>query len=159
MNILTLAILLQLAGLAVVIAEIILPSGGILALLAMGLFGYAIFLAFQELSTTLGMIFIIADLITIPILVVFGLKMLARSPVTLRSSLSRDKGVTSQASDMVTYVGKTGRASSNLRPGGVAVIDGRRLDVVSRGEFITKDAEIVVMDVTGNQIIVREKES
>ena len=46
--------------------------------------------------------------------------------------------------------------SERILPGGTAIIDNKRLDVVSRGEYIEKDRNLIVVEVTGNQIIVRE---
>jgi membrane-bound serine protease (ClpP class) len=40
----------------------------------------------------------------------------------------------------------------------MAIIDGKRVDVVTRGEYIEKDSAIMVIAVTGNQIIVRKKD-
>lgn len=156
---LTLPILLQLAGVLVIIAEIILPSGGLLSLLAAGLFAYSLYHVFAHMSASAGMAFVIADLILIPILVYIGIKFMARSPVTLRSTLSREDGVTSQSRDQNRYLGRTGRAATDLRPSGVAMIDGERLDVVTRGEYIEKRTGIIVIAVRGNQIVVKEQVS
>lgn len=153
-----LPIILQLVGILVIIAEIILPSGGILSILAAGLFGYSLFIVFAHISSSAGMAFIIADLILIPVLVYFGIKFLAKSPVTLRKKLSREDGVTSQPLDQNDYLGTQGRALTDLRPSGVAMIDEERLDVVTRGEYIEKQTEIIVIAVRGNQIIVKQKD-
>ncbi len=158
MNTLALSILLQLAGVVVVIAEIIIPSGGILSIFALGLFGYSLFMVFKGVSVTMGALFLTLDLILIPVMVIVGLKLLARSPVTLRTRLSRSKGVTSQSPEMADLLNRQGKTLSPLRPGGVALIDGQRRDVVSRGEFIARDSAIEVIAVTGNQIIVRSKQ-
>jgi membrane-bound ClpP family serine protease len=40
----------------------------------------------------------------------------------------------------------------------VVIVDDERLDVVTRGEYIEKQAEIIVVAVRGNQIIVKEKD-
>jgi membrane-bound ClpP family serine protease len=153
-----LPIVLQLAGIVVIIAEIILPSGGILSIAALGLFGYSLFIVFNEISNTVGFAFVAADLVLIPVLVIVGLKLLARSPVTLRKTLSRKEGVSSQSSELESYVGTQGNTVTDLRPAGIAVINGNRVDVVTRGEYLEKDASILVIAVTGNQIIVRIKE-
>lgn len=153
----TLVIVLQLAGVAVIIAEIILPSGGLLSVMAMGLFGYSLYLVFAEVSTSMGMTLVIADIILIPVLVIVGLKLLARSPVTLHTQLSKENGVSSQAPELENYLGKEGKALTDLHPAGTALIDGKRLDVVSRGEYVERDSALLVIAVTGNQIIVREK--
>lgn len=151
-----LAVLLQLAGIFVIIAEIIIPSGGLLSVIAAGLFGYSLYLAFNEISVNFGMLLVGGDILMIPALVIIGLKMLARSPATLSTELSRDSGVTSQAPELEKYLNLEGRAASDLRPGGMAEIDNRRLDVVTRGEYIDRGSGIKVIAVTGNQIIVKK---
>ena len=150
-------IVLQLIGVAVVIAEIILPSGGLLSLLAAGVFGYSLYLVFQDLSTTVGIAFVVADCITIPVLIVVGIKMLAKSPVTLSTELSSKLGVSSQAPELTQYLGREGRALTDLHPAGTAMIDGKRLDVVSRGEYIERDSALLVVDVSGNRVVVKKK--
>jgi membrane-bound serine protease (ClpP class) len=152
-------VVLQLIGIIVIIAEIILPSGGILSVLAAGIFAYSLYIVFHDISVSVGFIFVTADVIMIPILVIVGLKLLAKSPVTLRKTLSSEDGVTSQSSDLNEFLGMDGIAVTDLRPAGVAVINGKRVDVVSRGEYLDKNTRIIVSSVTGNQIIVREKES
>jgi membrane-bound serine protease (ClpP class) len=151
-------IILQLVGVVVIIAEIILPSGGILSIAALGVFGYSLFIVFNEISMIIGFSFVAADLILIPVLVIVGLKLLARSPITLRQTLSRKEGVSSQSSELESYVGRQGNALTDLRPTGIAVINGKRVDVVTRGEYLEKDFAIIVTAVTGNQIIVRKKD-
>ena len=154
---LLLPIILQLVGVVVIIAEIILPSGGILSIVALAVFGYSLFIVFSEISMTVGFAFVAADLILIPVLVIVGLKLLARSPVTLRKTLSREEGVSSQSPELGSYIDMQGTAVTDLRPAGTAVIDGKRVDVVTRGDYIEKDSAIIVTAVTGNQIIVGKK--
>jgi membrane-bound ClpP family serine protease len=151
-------ILLQLAGVAVVIAEMFLPSAGLLALLALGIFGYSLLVVFRDISAGAGMAFAAADLVMIPALVVIGIKMLVRSPVTLHTELSSREGVTSQSPELERYLGQEGRALTDLRPAGMARIEDKRVDVVTRGEYIEKDSELVVLAVTANQIVVGRKE-
>ena len=150
-------VLLQLAGVIIIIAEIFLPSGGLLALIAAGLFGYSLFIVFHDISTMAGTYFVLADLFMIPVLVVVGLKILARSPATLRETLSSDRGVVSQSPELGSFMGCEGKSVTDLHPGGTAIIDDTRVDVVSRGEYIDKDSNLIVVEVTGNQIIVRKK--
>jgi len=157
-NTILLPIILQVVGVIVIIAEIILPSGGLLSVLAAGIFGYSLYIVFHDVSISVGFFFVTADAILIPILVIVGLKLLAKSPATLRKTLSREDGVTSQSSELDKYIGMEGTAITDLRPAGTATINGKRVDVVSRGEYLDKDSEIVVSTITGNQIIVRKKE-
>lgn len=149
-------IILQVAGVVVIIAEIILPSGGLLSLLAAGVLGYSLYYVFNSISTQAGFIFVAADIVLLPILLIIGIKLLAKSPVTLRKNLSSEDGVSSQSPELEQYAGQEGVAISNLRPSGTALISGKRVDVVSRGEYIDKDSKIIVSSVKGNQIIVSE---
>lgn len=54
------------------------------------------------------------------------------------------------------WLGKNGRASSALRPAGVAEIEGERVDVVSDGELIDAGQFVEVTRVDGNRIVVRQ---
>ncbi len=152
------SIILQLVGVGVIIAEIILPSGGILSIAALGVFGYSLFIVFKEISVTMGFFFVAADLILIPVLVIVGLKLLARSPVTLRKTLSQKEGVSSQSSELEGYIGTHGHAVTDFRPAGIALINGKRVDAVTRGEYLKKGTAVTVRAVTGNQIILRQKD-
>ena len=157
-NALHVPVFLQLVGILVIIAEIILPSGGILSILATGLFGYSLYLVFTNISSSAGMAFIIADLFIVPILVYFGIKFLAKSPVTLRTKLSKEDGVTVQSSDQNDFLGSVGLAITDLRPSGVANVKDQRLDVVTQGEYLENQTEIIVIAVSGNQIVVKQKD-
>ncbi len=151
-------VFLQLVGILVIIAEIIIPSGGILSILATGLFGYSLYLVFTNISASAGMVFVLADLFIVPILVYFGIKFLAKSPVTLRTKLSKEDGVTVQSPDQNDFLGSLGLAITDLRPSGVARIKDERLDVVTRGEYLENQTEIIVIAIRGNQIIVKQKD-
>jgi membrane-bound serine protease (ClpP class) len=158
MNNLVFPVILQLVGILVIIVEIIVPTGGLLAILSTGLIGGSLYFVFSKTSAVTGYIFIVADLIVIPLSVFLGFKLLAKSPAALKKSLSKEDGVQSQSPELEMYLGLEGIAATDLRPSGVAVIEGKRLDVVSRGEYLERSSNIVVIAVTGNQIIVSKKE-
>ncbi len=150
---------LQLLGIIIILAEFILPSGGILSLTAAAVFGYSLFYVFKNVSTDIGFLFLGFDIILIPVLVVIGIKILARSPLALKKSLSKQEGVTSQDKDLQELIGKTGTVINDLRPAGKAIIDNKRFDVVSEGDYIDKDATIIVSSVDGNRIVVKTAEN
>jgi len=155
---LVLVIVLQLLAVGVVIAEVVLPSGGLLTIAALGLFGYSLYVAFAQISTSVGFMFTALDIVTVPVLIVIGLKILAQSPVTLRASLSSRQGVASQDDSMRSYIGAEGTAVSDLHPAGAAEIKGERLDVVTRGEYVEKGTKVVVVEVGGNRVVVEEQQ-
>jgi membrane-bound serine protease (ClpP class) len=57
--------------------------------------------------------------------------------------------------DYGQYLGKIGVAISPLRPAGIALFEGERLDVVSDGDFIEKDIPVEITRVDGYRLIVR----
>lgn len=59
------------------------------------------------------------------------------------------------ASQPNALLGKKGTATSQLRPSGIAEIDGQRIDVVSVGELIERGTSIEVIRVDGNRVVVR----
>ena len=150
---------LQFLGVVIILAEFILPSGGILALTAAAVFFYSLFYVFKKVSTDIGILFLVFDIILIPVLVLVGIKILARSPLSLKKTLSKQDGVTSQDLELEKLIGKTGTVINDLRPAGKAMIDNKRFDVVSEGDYIDTGAMVIVTEVDGNRIVVKSAEN
>jgi len=155
----TIPLIFQLAGAVVLMAEVLLPSGGVLSIIAAGLFVYSIYLAFTSISFDAGVMLIMADIVILPILAIIGLKALGRSPLALRSSLQKSDGVVSYDEKLSDLVGKEGVAVTNLRPSGTVRIENRRIDVVTRGDFIEKGAAVEVVKVEGSRVVVKQKQA
>ena len=45
-----------------------------------------------------------------------------------------------------------------LRPAGMALIKGKKVDVVSVGDFVEKDRAVELVEISGNRVVVREYE-
>lgn len=58
--------------------------------------------------------------------------------------------------DRTELLNATGVAHTRLRPSGVALIKGQRLDVVTEGGLIEKGATVKVVAVEGSRVVVRE---
>ncbi|MBI3179560.1 MAG: hypothetical protein HYZ27_07845, partial [Deltaproteobacteria bacterium] len=76
--------------------------------------------------------------------------------VILESATTAAEGYVSQSAAELALVGKRGRAVGALRPAGIADIEGRRIDVVTQGDFIEPGSEIEVMLVDGNRVVVKK---
>ena len=80
---------------------------------------------------------------------------LSKSPVVLNTAI--DSGSTGLSEDEAAeLVGRTGRTVTALRPSGIAMIGGHRMDVVSEAEFIDRDTDIEVAAVDGVKILVKK---
>lgn len=53
-------------------------------------------------------------------------------------------------------LGKKGKALTDLRPSGTAIIENSRIDVVTNGEYIVKGTKVVVIDEEGSKIVVEK---
>ncbi|MCG8642846.1 MAG: serine protease [Desulfobacterales bacterium] len=148
--------LLQVLGIFVIIAEIFIPSLGLLSVIAVAIFGYSLYLVFTTISTTAGIVVTGIDLVVVPIIIYAGIRMLGESSLSLKSELSASEGVASQKKEMETCLGMEGEAVTDLRPAGMAVIGQNRLDVVTDGEYVDAGTRVAVVRVTGNQIIVEK---
>ena len=91
------------------------------------------------------------------LLIVIGLGTLTLKYFVLRTELGSDEGYNSAAKeDYSEYLGQTGVALTVLRPAGTAMIENKRLDVVSVGDFIEVDVPIQVVNVEGSKIMVEK---
>ncbi|MCD8505001.1 MAG: hypothetical protein LRY53_08415 [Burkholderiaceae bacterium] len=75
--------------------------------------------------------------------------------LVLSTDLTAAGGFTSEPVAEHELVGKMGIAMSTLRPAGIADIEGKRVDVVSDGEYIEAGEPIRVDHVDGNRVVVR----
>ncbi len=97
-------------------------------------------------------------IVTIPI-AILGLWLTPRTKFgksfILEAAEKSAEGFQAPSQNLVNLDGKTGQAITPLRPAGAALIDGQRVDVVTGGEFIETDAEVEVIVVEGNRVVVR----
>ena len=149
-----LPVLLQVLGLVLIVVEIFVPSMGLFDAMAAGILIYSLYLVFTTISFTMGMVFLGVDILLIPVILVLGFKALGASSLSLHKKLSSKEGVSSQAPDLVSWKGKIGEAITDLRPSGTVMIDGKRLDAVTDGEYVDAGTPVVVTLVSGNRIVV-----
>ena len=153
-------ILLLGLGLAFVVAEILFPSLGVLTFLAAASIIASIAMAFG-ISTGVGVNFLIAVALLVPTMILLGLKLFPRSPIGKKMVVGGLSHASARATDArdLELVGASGDVLSTLRPAGLARINGRRVDVVSRGEPIEPGTPVVVVEVRGNRVVVARADS
>ncbi|MEJ5305501.1 MAG: NfeD family protein [Ignavibacteria bacterium] len=160
-------ILIFIIGLALLLIEIFyIPGFGLAGILGIIMMVGAIFFSLigdfpivSENEISNALIQLAAALVASVIFLFILWKFLPGVPVwgrlILSTSETQNEGFVSNP-DLSFLVGKKGKAISLLRPAGIALIDGKRYDVVSEGEFIKKDEEIIVTEVIGSKIIVKK---
>lgn len=160
MNQLTLAYILIAIGLFLLVAELFIPSGGVLFVIAICTIIIGVALTFVYGDTSTGMTTLIAVFIALPLL---GSLMLYYWPKTrmakrmLQSGPEEDATVASMPVnvELEQLRGRVGRAVSALRPSGVVDFDGRRIDVLTEGMMIEPDTWVRCIEVKAGKVIVR----
>ncbi|MGH7330535.1 MAG: NfeD family protein [Polyangiaceae bacterium] len=154
----TLVILLGIAGIVLIMLELhVFPGHGISGIAgALALIG-AVFLAFGGIP----FVFVTAQALAIAIVLsalAFWLasRVFPESAWLRRIAFSAEQGPDYVASrDYRALIGKTGIATSYLRPAGVATIDGHRVDVLTEGDFVPAGTAVTVTRVEGARVFVR----
>jgi membrane-bound serine protease (ClpP class) len=148
------------AGIILLLLEMFIPSFGILGILgAAGLLYGIVSAAYDTGNATrsLGIAAIVALAVIIVTAYIFRKRGIWNKFI-LSESLTKDKGfVPNELKE--DLVGKEGITKSPLRPAGVAEIDGKRMDVVSPGDFVEPGRPVRVIAVDGTRILVEEIKS
>lgn len=154
-----LILLLQALAIVVILAEFLIPSMGVLTVVSLCLFGYSIYRAFSAVSPMAGTVVLIGDILLAPVLIMVGLRLLGSTSITLKHTLSSSNGAVSQRAELDLLIGATGPAATDLRPSGMARINGQRVDVVTGGGYVEAGTTVRVRAVEGNQVIVAPVEN
>lgn len=165
-------IILFFVGVLFIVVEIfILPGFGIPGIIGVTLLFFSLVVSmignvgfsFPEMEYMSRAIWTMAVTLILGILMLFSLgKYLPQnrmfSKLILVESTSKEKGYTSSENKDI-LLGKEGVAVTALRPSGIALIDGERIDVVSQGDFVENGARVVVTNTSSSRVMVRRMTS
>ena len=149
------AIVCLLVGLGLMIFEMFTPGMGLPGLL--GLIAAVVLRAdtFASALITLALIIVILAIAAFFIYRSFQKGAISRSQIVLNDAIEEKS--TSLSDDAAKeLIGLEGECLTALRPSGNADFDGRRLDVVSAGEFIEKGSRVRIEAVEGLRILVKK---
>lgn len=137
-------------GMALVFLEVFIPSGGIIGIVALFLMGIGTYGFFNQGKALIGVLSAAGSFVFVISMFVYMLRRVALKGV------QDPESYTSVDRSIAGVEGKSGVTKSVLRPAGVAMIDGKRIDVVATGGFIEKGKPIKVIDTSGNRVVVKE---
>ena len=144
--------ILILAGVLLLALETVLP-GLIAGAAGLACLAAAVFFAYRDLGVVGGNL----ALVGIAAFIVAGgaawLRYLPRSRLGRRFASERIISDTGAAQPELLH--QTGTAVSNLRPSGIALIGGRRVDVVTEGAMVSAGSPVRVVEIEGIRVVVR----
>ncbi len=152
------AVLLLVVGMCMVVMDIFLPSGGILAFLSVCAVIAAVVLAFYQ-DASVGVAVLVAAVLGMPVVIVVSLWLLPGTSMGRRVLLQppSSEEVTPDADRreaLQSLVGRVGRAKSKMLPSGIVNIDNRTYDAVGEGMAIDEGQRVRVIEVRGARLIV-----
>ena len=138
-------------GLILLAIELFLvPGFSVPGIAGITMIGYGIFKAGQMYGSS-GVLITVLISAAVSVILIRG----AVKSRTIKSiSLDYSQKGTSAIDDYSFLLGKRGKALSDLRPSGTALIEGKRCDVVTDGEYIDENSDIIVNKIEGTRIIV-----
>jgi membrane-bound ClpP family serine protease len=149
-------ILLQALAFAVAMAEVVIPSFGILALLCAALGIYSWYFILKELPPTAAIFFGIADAILIPVGIKLAFTFLGRSPISHRTDLGTGSGLESLDQDLHQHVGRTALVDAPLRPTGKIRLGQDVFEAQTAGDWVERGATVKVVSVSGSRFQVEK---
>lgn len=153
------AILLSL-GVMLVVAEVFLPSGGILGFLSICTLVAAIVMAFYHRGAEMGFIFLAVTAVAVPVALALAFRWWPHTPMGRRLLLDVPTSEevlpdTELRRTLRQLVGKSGVAKTVMLPSGAVVVDGQTIDALSEGMPIEAGSRVRVIEVRGNRVVVR----
>ena len=155
---LVLAVLLYLACAALIIAEVFVPSGGLISISALVCLigGVAIF--FNH-SLTAGWIGIVVAAVMIPSVLIIAYRIFPKTrfgkSVTLTPPIRRQGEAIPDTSRLQELLGAVGIVLTPLRPVGMCDFSGRRVECVAESGYVDKGKKVKVINVQSTQLTVR----
>lgn len=159
------AVIVMLFGLgaAILVAELFIPSHGVLTVAGLGFLISGIVSTFQQYGQTAGSITILSCLVVLPIFTVAAVKYWPRTWIGRRIAppnpilTSADTSV--PVAEIEHYIGRTGRSVSPLRPVGICEFDGRRVSCISEHGMVEAGVSVEGLRISGSNLAVGPKKT
>lgn len=154
-------VLLYALGVVILLTEIFIPSHGILTIAGMGFLAAAVVKTFDHGGRQAGVVAVFACLVFLPTLAFFAVKYWRQTPIGRRIAppnpvlTPEHAGVPLQ--ELGELLGRTGRATTPLRPVGIGDFDGRRVSCIAESGMIEAGVAIKGIGISGANLMVTEK--
>ncbi len=149
---LTILILLALAGLFLILLDILVIPGGVVGFLGLALLIFADYQAFESLGSTGGYIFLGISIVA---LVVVIIQIFRPSFWKRVSQISDIEGKVNTEDLTRVKLGDQGKALTRLNPSGNGRFGDHVVEVTARNSFIDSGSEIEIVKIESNHIYVK----
>jgi membrane-bound serine protease (ClpP class) len=155
------AVFLYVACTVLLVAEVFIPSGGLISLCALACLVGGVSIFFRH-SATSGWIGIGIAVVLIPSVLIITYRILPQTrfgrAVTLMPPQRTQGDAIPDTEQLQSLLGTTGRVITPLRPVGMCDFSGQRLECVAESGYVDKGKNVEVIRVQGTQLTVRIKD-
>jgi membrane-bound ClpP family serine protease len=160
---LALGFLLIGAGFLLLVADLFIPTGGVLTLLSLGSIIVGVVVTFSSGGLFVGLATTIGVFIALPLFASVLLRYWPRTPMGRRFFLTTPPEDATVAAlpvnqELEQLKGRIGRSLSALRPAGMVDFDGRRIDTITEGMMVEPGQLVRCIDVRAGKVVVRPVE-
>lgn len=164
-------LLLVVVGLALLALEVfVIPGFGVVGVAGIIALAWGLTTSLTGAGATISAVVMALGRVMLSVLVALlaslvALRFLPRLPagkqLVLGTALPEGAGIRAAAPEgtVASLLGAQGTTLTPLRPAGLATIAGRRVDVVSQGEFINAGQLVEVIRDEGNRVVVKSHEA
>ncbi|QDV53491.1 NfeD family protein [Gimesia fumaroli] len=160
------AILALVVTLMLFVAEIFIPSGGLIAVLALTCMAgsaWAAWMAWWATSPSLWWTYVASVVILIPTTLGFAVKFFPNTAwgkkiILEVPTLEEVTAFQEETDHLKSLIGKTGKTQTLLNPSGFVIVDHERLHCESQGMIIEAQTDVEVIAVEGTRLVVKEKQ-
>lgn len=143
-------IALYVLGIVAIVIEMFIP-GMIVGLCGMCCVIVSVIWAYRLESHLLGHVLLGISLVSFPVLLFLWYKIVS----TKFSISTSEAGFKAAKGDLDKLLSAEGTTVTTLHPSGIANIGGKRVDVITTGEMLSKNTRIKVVEVKGNRVVVK----
>jgi len=156
------AVFLFLACAVLLVAEVFVPSGGLLSVCAIACVAGGITLFFQQ-SMQVGWIGVTVAIVLVPTVLIITYTIFPKTrfgrAVTLTPPERTAGDAIPDTDQLQALIGEQGTVKSPLHPVGVCEFSGHRVECVAETGYVDAGATVMVIRVQGTQLTVRVLES
>jgi membrane-bound ClpP family serine protease len=161
MDYLTLALILFTLGVVMLLAEVLLPTGGIMVVVSLLFFGIGVSIIFARGTPTEAVVSLAALAIGLPAAGYVAVATYRRMSIgaELDEGSAAAPLAVSGLAELEALKNRTGKTVSPMRPSGTVEFDGRRVDAMTEGVMLDAGVWVRCIEVKGGKVLVRELES
>jgi len=145
------------AGAGLIILEVFIPGFGLPGVSGILLLILGTWLTARAFALGPAILVLVIVVVLLAIAIIIILRSATKGKLSNSPFFLKEKEAEPNVNvKLISLKGKKGTAMTALRPAGIGLIDGKRIDVVADGEFIEANEPIAVTLVKGNRVVVKK---